>query len=169
VFLHSLIPFLPQLSITFDCRVSQFSAATANSGTRLNSNPIQGYFTTDSLTPISSFWRQAPWDSQPVSSFPNWTLAVIVLIEHPLWQEVRLSYTIAAGLRQRSHSQVRVPQDSWPHFTVSDSKLPQPGGPGPRIYMSQEQSGLVIFPGSAFPFRGLLRLAGLWWRYLTPP
>jgi hypothetical protein len=43
-----------------------------------------------------------------------------------------LSFTIAVGLRQRIHSEVRVPQDSWPHFTVSDSRLPQPppaGGP----------------------------------------
>jgi hypothetical protein len=46
-----------------------------------------------------------------------------------------LSFTIAAGLRQRSHSRVRVPRVSWPYFTVSDSRLPQPGGPGPRIYI----------------------------------
>jgi hypothetical protein len=44
-----------------------------------------------------------------------------------------LSYSIAAGPRQHSHSQVQVPRDSWPYFTVSDSSLPQPGGPGPRI------------------------------------
>jgi hypothetical protein len=30
--------FLPLFSVTFHCRLSQFSAATANSGTRLNSN-----------------------------------------------------------------------------------------------------------------------------------
>jgi hypothetical protein len=35
-----------------------------------------------------------------------------------------LSFTIAAGPRQRSYSQVRVPRDSWPYFTVSDSRLP---------------------------------------------
>jgi hypothetical protein len=34
-----------------------------------------------------------------------------------------LSFAIAADPRQRIHSQVRVPQDSWPHFTVSDSRL----------------------------------------------
>jgi hypothetical protein len=28
-----------------------------------------------------------------------------------------LSFTIAAGPRQRIHSQVRVPRDTWPHFT----------------------------------------------------
>jgi hypothetical protein len=41
-----------------------------------------------------------------------------------------LSFTIAAGPRQRSHSEVRVPRDSS-HFTVSDLRLPQPEGPGP--------------------------------------
>jgi hypothetical protein len=35
-----------------------------------------------------------------------------------------LSFTIAAGPHQHSHSQVRVPCDSRPYFTVSDSRLP---------------------------------------------
>jgi hypothetical protein len=63
-----------------------------------------------------------------------------------------LSSTIAAGSRQRSHSQVRVPRDSWPHFIVSDSRLLQLGGPGPRIYIPQEQ-GARLYPqalGSLF-------------------
>jgi hypothetical protein len=63
-----------------------------------------------------------------------------------------LSFTIAAGPRQRSHSQVRVPRDSWPYFTVSDSRRPQPGGPSPRIYIAQEQGGLVIPPSTRFFF-----------------
>jgi hypothetical protein len=46
--------------------------------------------------------------------------------------------------------------------------LPQPGGPGPRIYIRQEQRGPVIPPGTGFPFRHLLRLAGLRWRYWNP-
>jgi hypothetical protein len=50
-----------------------------------------------------------------------------------------LSFTLATDPRQRSHSQIRVPQDSLPHFTVSNSILPQPGGPGPRIYIPQEE------------------------------
>jgi hypothetical protein len=57
-----------------------------------------------------------------------------------------LSFTIAAGPRQRSHSQVRVP----PHFTASDSRLPQPGGPGLRIYIHQEEGDSVISPGTVF-------------------
>jgi hypothetical protein len=64
-----------------------------------------------------------------------------------------LSFTIAVGPRQRSHWRVRVPRDSWPYFTVSDSRLPLPGGPGPRIYMPQEKGDPVIPPGTGFHFR----------------
>jgi hypothetical protein len=53
-------------------------------------------------------------------------------------------------------------------ITVSDLKLPQRGGPGPRIYVPQEQGAPVIPPGTRFPFRRLLRLAGLRWRYSNP-
>jgi hypothetical protein len=80
-----------------------------------------------------------------------------------------LSFTIAAGPRQSNHSRVQVPRDSWPYFTVSDSRFPKPGGPGPRIYIIQEQGGPVIPPGTGFHFRCLLRLAGLRWRYSNPP
>jgi hypothetical protein len=82
---------------------------------------------------------------------------------------MRLFFTIAAGPRQRSHSQVRVPRDSWPYFTVSDSRLPQPGGPGPLIFILQGQGGPVIPPGTGLPFRRLLRLVGLRWKYSNPP
>jgi hypothetical protein len=80
-----------------------------------------------------------------------------------------LSFTIAAGPHQRSHSQVRVPRDSWPHFTVSDSRLLQPGAPGSRVCIPQEQGGPVIPPGAGIPFRRLLWLAELRWRYSNPP
>jgi hypothetical protein len=80
-----------------------------------------------------------------------------------------LLFTIAAGPRQRSHYWVRVSRDSWPYFIVSDSTLPQPGGPGPRIYIPQEQGSPVIPPGTGFPFRHLLRLARLRWRYSNRP
>jgi hypothetical protein len=64
-----------------------------------------------------------------------------------------LSFTVAAGPRQRSHSQFRVLRDSWPHFTLSDSRFPQPGGPGPRIYIPQEQGGQVTYiPRHWVPF-----------------
>jgi hypothetical protein len=76
-----------------------------------------------------------------------------------------LSFTIAADLCQSSHTRVRIPRDLWPYFTVSDSRHPKPGRPGPRIYIPQEQGGPVIPPDTCFPFRRLLRLIGLRWRY----
>jgi hypothetical protein len=84
-------------------------------------------------------------------------------------ERMGMSFTIATGPRQRSHSRVRVPRDSWPYFTVSDSRFRQPRGPGPRIYIRQEEDGPVIPPGTGFPFRRPVRLAGLQWRYLNPP
>jgi hypothetical protein len=80
-----------------------------------------------------------------------------------------LSFTIAAGPRQRSHSRVRVVRDSWPHFTVSDSGLPQPGGPCPRIYIPQEQRGPITPLDTWCSLRRLLLLAGLRWWYSNPP
>jgi hypothetical protein len=113
----------------------------------------QTYFTTGGLPPISSSWRQAPWDSRPAILFSNWTLADVVLM----------------GPRQRSHSRLRVPRDSWPHFTISDSRLLQFGGPGPCIYIPQEHVGPVISPRTGLSFRRLLPPAGLRWRYPNPP
>jgi hypothetical protein len=46
---------------------------------------------------------------------------------------------------------------------------PKPGVPGLHINIPQEQGGPVIPPGTVFPFRGLLRLVGLRWRYSNPP
>jgi hypothetical protein len=39
-------------------------------------------------------------------------------------EKTGLSFTIAAGPSQRSHTKVRVPWNSWPYFAVSDSRLP---------------------------------------------
>jgi hypothetical protein len=44
-----------------------------------------------------------------------------------------LSLKIAAGTRQRSHSRVRVPWDSRPYFTVSDSRPPFSSPPTTRM------------------------------------
>jgi hypothetical protein len=98
-------------------------------------------------------------------------LSVAVLLMWGFLSDERtaLSFTIAAAPRQRSYSWVRVPWDSWLYIAVSDSRLPQPGEQGSRIYIPQEEGGPVIPPGSVFYFRCLLRLAGLRWRYSTPP
>jgi hypothetical protein len=44
----------------------------------------------------------------------------------------------------------------------------QPGGPGPHIYIPQEQGGPVIPPGTGFSFRPLLRLAVLRLKHSIP-
>jgi hypothetical protein len=60
-------------------------------------------------------------------------------------------------------------RSKWPHFTVSDWRFPQPGGPGPRIYIPQEENGPVIPPVTGFSFCRHLQLARLRWKYSTPP
>jgi hypothetical protein len=127
-----------------------------------SSSQSHSHFMTGGLPPISSSCRQAPRDLRPELIFSNWTLAVTGNILSD--ERMCLWFTIAAGPRQRSHSQVRVPLGSSPHFTVSYSRLHQPGGLGPRIYMPQEQGGPVIPPSTGF-----LLLAGLRWKYSTPP
>jgi hypothetical protein len=64
----------------------------------------------------------------------------------------------AVTLQSKSH----ITQD---HILLSHLRLQKPGGPGPCIYIPQEQGGPVIPPGTGFPFCHLLRLTGLWWRY----
>jgi hypothetical protein len=121
----------------------------------------QSQFTTGSLSPVSSSWHQAPWDSRPVIFSSTEHLQYVTSCLTRGWV-CRLQLL---GPRQCIHSQVRVPRDSWPYFTVSDWRLPQPGGSGPWIYISQEQGRP---PGTGFPFCRLILLAGLRWRYSNP-
>jgi hypothetical protein len=134
----------------------------------LSQSQSQRYVTTDcQLASLS--WYQAPiWGLRPDFSYCQ-TVAGLFMWDALSDERTGLSFTIAAGPRQLGHFWVRVPPDSWPYFTVSDSRLPQPGGPGPRIYIPQQQGGPVIPPGTGFPFRRLLWLAGSQWRYSTPP
>jgi hypothetical protein len=85
-----------------------------------------------------------------------------------LWRENGSDVYNCCWSSPAQSSWVRVPWDSWSYFTVSDSRLHQPRGPGPRIYIPPEQGGPVIPPGSGFSFRRLLWLAGLRWRYSNP-
>jgi hypothetical protein len=55
-----------------------------------------------------------------------------------------LLFTIAADPRQRSHPRVRVPWDSLPYFTVSDSRLLFSSPPTTR-----RATGEVFDPASA--------------------
>jgi hypothetical protein len=80
------------------------------------------YITTDGQS-ASLSWNKAPiWGLRPDFYYCR-TIAGL-LMWGALSNECTGLFTIAAGPRQRSHSRVRVPWDSPPYFTVSDSKLP---------------------------------------------
>jgi hypothetical protein len=64
-------------------------------------------------------------------------------------ERIGLYFIISAGPRQRSR-RVLVPRHSGLHFSLSDSKLPQPGGSDSCIYISQEEGGPVIPSGIGF-------------------
>jgi hypothetical protein len=111
----------------------------------------------------SSSWRQAPWEQRLIYFFQLNTCGCSPYVTCSLKRGRILTITADPG--QRSHSRVRIPRDSRPYFSVSDSTLPQPGGPGPRIYIPQEQGGPVILSGTGFSFSRLVRLAGLRWKW----
>jgi hypothetical protein len=62
-----------------------------------------------------------------------------------------LARTVSLGSKSRR---------TYGHILLSHLRLPQPGGPGPCIYIPQEQGGRVIPPSTGFPLCRLLRLAG---------
>jgi hypothetical protein len=55
------------------------------------------------------------------------------------------------------------------HILLSHLRLPEPGGPGPRIYIRQKEGGPVIPPGTEFLSCRPLRFVELRWRYSNPP
>jgi hypothetical protein len=83
--------------------------------------------------------------------FPNEHLRLYSLCNILSEERMGLSFIIAAGSRQCSHSQVRVLWDSWTYFTLSDSRLRQHGEQVPRIYIPQ-LGGPAVAPalGSLF-------------------
>jgi hypothetical protein len=90
-----------------------------------NSEPeSESYVTTDGRS-ASLSWNEAPiWGLRPNFCFCQIVPGV------PMWgafsdERTGLSFTIAAGPRQRSHSRVQVQWDSRPYFTVSDLSLPR--------------------------------------------
>jgi hypothetical protein len=105
--------WVPKLSLSSSIRFSLPITAALN---WLNSKS-QIYVTTDGQS-ASLSWCQAPSGTQ-VAGLLMW----VVLSD----ERMGLSFTIAAGPRQRSHSRARVPRDFWPYFLVSDFRFLQPG------------------------------------------
>jgi hypothetical protein len=98
----------------------------------------ESYVTTDG-TSAGLPWNKAPiWGLRPDFCYCK-TVANLLMWDALSDERMRLPFKVAAATRQRSHSLVRVPRDSW---------LPQPGGSCPRIYIHQEQGGPVKPPGT---------------------
>jgi hypothetical protein len=82
----------------------------------------ESYITTDCQSANLS-WNKAPiWGLRPDFYYCQ-TIAGLLMWGALSDERMALSFTIAAGSRQYSHFRVRDPWDSWPYFTVSDSRL----------------------------------------------
>jgi hypothetical protein len=83
---------------------------------------IWSYATIDGQS-ASLSWNQVPiWNLRPNFYYCQ-TVAGLLIWGVFSDERTGLSFTVAAGPRQRSHSRVRLSWDSRPYFTVSDSKL----------------------------------------------
>jgi hypothetical protein len=107
-------------------------------------NPLaesESYITTDGQS-ASLSWNKAPTWGLRLDFYYCQTVMSLLMWGALSDKRTGLSFTIAAGARQRSLSLVRFPWDSR------------------QILLSQIRD---------FPFRRLLRLAGSRWRYSIPP
>jgi hypothetical protein len=83
-------------------------------------------------TSASLSWNKAPiWGLRPDLYYCQ-TVADLLMWGAVSDERTGLSFTIAAGPSQRSHSQVRDPWDLRPYFTVSDLRLPITSPPTTR-------------------------------------
>jgi hypothetical protein len=119
-------------------------------------------FATDGQSAGSSWCREPLWCPWPDFNFLIFDTFFILHLGRPLWRE-NGSVFCFPNTQWSESRRIRY------HILLSHLRLPQLGGPGPRIYIPQEQCGPVIPPAIGFPFRRPLRLSGLRWRYSNPP
>jgi hypothetical protein len=103
----------------------------------------------------ASLWHMWP-DITSCQKVVVWNLR-LVSVGRPVWWED--GSAIFSVITQWSESRI-----IHNHTLLSHLRFPQPGGPGSRIYILQEQGGPVTPPGTGFSLHCLLWLAGLWWR-----
>jgi hypothetical protein len=123
----------------------------------------RSYFTTDSQSVCLGIEHPCGTCDQillPVGMLSE--ICGLVSLGHPLWWED--GSAICSVITQWSES-----FRTRNYTLLSHLRLLQPGGPGSRIYIRQEQGAPVIPPGTGFPLHHLLRLTGLQWRYSNPP
>jgi hypothetical protein len=92
---------------------------------------VESYITTDGQS-ASLSWNRAPiWGLRPDFYYCQ-TVAGLFMWGALSDERTSLSFTIAVGPRQSSHSRVRVPLGSLSYFIVSDSRLPFSSPPTTR-------------------------------------
>jgi hypothetical protein len=104
---------------------------TASSTLTLAESEPESYVTTNGQS-ASLSWNKGPiWGLRPDFYYRR-TVASLLIWGALSDERTGLSFTIAAGSSQRSHSRVRAPWDSRPYFTVSDLRLPFSSPPTTR-------------------------------------
>jgi hypothetical protein len=106
----------------------------------------ESYVTTDGQ-PASLSCNKAPiWGLRP-DLYYCLTVAGLLMLGALSDERTGLSFAIATGPRQRSNFRVRIPWDSRPYFTVSDSRLPFSSLPTTRRVTVE-----VFVPASTWDF-----------------
>jgi hypothetical protein len=122
-----------------------------------NSCSRSSYFAPDGQSASMSWCRASDFN------FLCLTITFFLLhVGHPLWREE--GSAVCSAITQWSEL-----GRTRNHTLLSRLRLPQLEGSGSRSYTQQELGVPVILPGTGFPLRHLLRLAGLRWRYSNPP
>jgi hypothetical protein len=105
---------------------------------------VESYVTTDGQS-ASVSWNKAPiWGLRPDFYYCQ-TVASLLMWGALSDQRTGVSFTIAAGPRQRNHSRVRVPWDSLPYCTVSDSRLPFSSPPTTLRQRERERLSYIMW------------------------
>jgi hypothetical protein len=91
----------------------------------------ESYVTIDGQS-ASLSWNKAPIRGSGLDLYYCQTVAGLFMWSALSDERTGLSFAIATGPRQRSHSRVRVPWNSRPYFPVSDSRLPFSSPPTTR-------------------------------------
>jgi hypothetical protein len=82
--------------------------------------------------PVLSSCQAPTWGPRPNFYYCQ-TFAGLLIWDALPDERTSLPFTIADCPRQHTLFRARVPRNSRPYFTVSDSRLPQPGGSGRHI------------------------------------
>jgi hypothetical protein len=108
----------------------------------------------------TTIWDLWPFFLSPWILLDSWSLFWVSSLTRGLICNLLAQIRVTLGSKSGT---------SRDHHLLSHLILLRAEGPGPCLYISQAQGGPVIPRGTGFPFRCLLRFAGLRLRYSSPP